>query len=140
MVLSVVPTAAQTEVPKRADGPAIAAADIVHGVLTYTQWPSQDGPLRLCLAGQSRLMAGLDNDVLPSGRRMIVSRGAPASLLGEGCHAIYVGIATGNELVRIVRSASGSAVGTSTDSDAVSRSTVRIDPRVMVLATRGRRR
>ena len=83
MALSVVPTAVQTEVPEGADGPAIAAADIVHGVLSYTRWPSAEGPVRLCLAGQSRLMARMENGTLPSGRRMVVSRRTLASQIGR---------------------------------------------------------
>lgn len=164
MALSVVPTAVQTEVPEGADGPAIAAADIVHGVLSYSRWPTADGPVRLCLAGQSRLMARLDSATLPSGRRMVVSRHTLASLPGGGCDALFVGGAGAGDLGRIARAASGAAVITMTDSDAdcgsgfmiclrrsaggmtfdmsidaVSRSTVRIDPRVLMLATRGRR-
>lgn len=163
MMLSVVPTAAQTEVPDSADGPAIAAADIVEGVLSYTRWPDAGGPVRLCLAGQSRLMARITSGVLPSGRRVLVSRRSAASLPGEGCDAIFIGGATAGELSRIARAASGAAVVTMTDSDAgcssgfmicvrrvsggmtfdmsidaVSRSGVRIDPRVLMLA-RGRR-
>lgn len=164
MALSVVPTAAQTEVPEGVDGPATAAAEMVYGVLSYTRWPTADGPVRLCLAGQSRLMARMTSGVLPSGRRVLVSRRTAATVPGEGCDAVFVGSATAGELSRIARTANGAALVTMTDSDAecgtgfmiclrrtstgmtfdlsidaVSRSAVRIDPRVLMLATRGGR-
>lgn len=164
MALSIVPATSQTEVPDGIDGPAIATADIVEGVLSYTRWPGSDGPVRLCLAGQSQSMARIASGVLPSGRRVLVSRRSPGSLPGSGCDAIFIGGSTAGELSRIARAASGTAIVTMTDSDedcgsgfmicvrrtaggmtfdmsidAVSRSAVRIDPRVMMLAARRRR-
>ena len=163
--LSVMPTAVQTEVPDGFDGPAIAAADIVTGILSYTRWPSSDGAVRLCVTGQSALTARLADRTLVNGRRMTVVRRAPGSLPGEGCDAIFLAGLPLREQERITRAAQGAAIVTMTDADpacdvgvmaclrplpggmsfdlnldAVSRSSVRIDPRVLMLATRGRGR
>ncbi len=160
--LSVMPTAVQTEVPDGVDGPAAAAADIVAGILSYTRWPSSDGPVRLCVAGQSPLTARLVDRALVNGRRMTVVRRASGSLPGGGCDAIFMARLPLREQERIARAAQGTAIVTMTDADpvcesgvmvclrlvaggmsfdlnldAVSRSSVRIDPRVLMLATRG---
>ena len=163
MALSVVPTAVQTDIPAGADGPAIAAADIVAGILSYTRWPSGTGPVRLCIGGGSPLAARMVARTLVNGRTMTVTRRAPGSLPGDGCDAIFIGGVPTRELERIARASSGQAIVTMTDADpdcgsgmmvclrrvgggmsfdlsidAVSRSTVRIDPRVLSLARSGR--
>lgn len=159
---SVHPLAAQTEVPPGADGPALAAADIVSGILAYTRWPDNGGPVVLCVAGQSRLSQQLSDRRLPSGRAMVVTRRSPSSLPGTGCDAIFLAALARPEQERIARAANGEAIVTITDNDpecssglmaclrlvrggmtfdlsldAVSRSRVRIDPRVLMLADRG---
>lgn len=161
-MLSAQPLAAQTEVPAGIDGPAQAAADIVSGILTYTRWPDNSGPVVLCVAGQSRFSQQLTDRRLPSGRAMVVTRRSPSSLPGNGCDAMFLAALARPEQERIARAASGAAIVTITDSDpecssglmaclrlvpggmtfdlsldAVSRSRVRIDPRVLTLANRG---
>ena len=163
--LSVMPTAVQTEVPDGVDGPAVAAADIVTGILSYTRWPGGEGPVRLCVAGQSPVTLRMVDRTLLSGRRLVVSRHGPGSLPDGGCDAIFLAGLPMREQERIARAAQGSAIVTMTDADpacdsgvmaclrlvpagmsfdlnldAVSRSAVRIDPRVLMLATRGGRR
>lgn len=158
---TVIPVAAQTEVPEGPTGPAAAAADIVAGILAYTRWPRAEGPVRLCVAGQSALSIHLADRTLVSGRRVSVSRRTAGSLPGEGCDAVYLAGLPPRELERIGRGAQGAAIVTITDADpacdsgimaclklvpggmsfdlnidAVSRSNVRIDPRVLVLARR----
>lgn len=160
--LSVLPVASQTEIPAGADGSAIAAADVVAGILSYTRWPDADGPVRLCVAGGSPLAARMGPRTLVSGRALVVSRRAPGALPGEGCDAVFVGGVPPHELGRIARASAGQAIITMTDDDpdcgsgmmlclrrvgsgmsfdlnidAVSRSRVRIDPRVLSLS-RGR--
>ncbi len=163
--MSVMPTAAQTEVPAGIDGPSAAAADIVTGILSYTRWPADEGPVRLCLAGQSATIPRIVDRALLSGRWLVVSRHAAGALPDGGCDAIFMAGLPMREQERVARAAQGSAVVTMTDADpqcdsgvmaclrlvpggmifdlnldAVSRSAVRIDPRVLMLATRGGRR
>lgn len=158
---AIVPTAVQTEVPDGPDGAAIAVSDIVAGIMAYTRWPSDNGPVRLCVAGQSRFSTRLASQRLASGRQMAVSRRSPASLPGVGCDAIYLAGLPMADQTRIARAAAGAALVTMTDGDpacdsgimacmqlvsggigfdlnldAVSRSAVRIDPRVLTLAGR----
>lgn len=158
--LSVVPTAAQTEMPDGVDGPAVAAADIVTGILSYTRWPGSEGPVRLCVAGQSTVSSRIMDRALVSGRRLVVSRRAPTSLADGGCDAIFMAGLPTREQERIASAAQREAIVTMTDADpacdsgvmaclrlvpggmsfdlnldAVSRSGVRIDPRVLMLAT-----
>lgn len=160
--LSVLPVVTQTDIPAGADGPAIAAADVVAGILSYTRWPTDTGPVRLCVAGGSPLAARMGARTLVSGRALVVSRRTPGALPGEGCDAVYVGGVPPRELERIARASAGQAIVTITDADAdcgsgmmlclrhvnggmsfdlnidaVSRSRVRIDPRVLSLS-RGR--
>ena len=159
------PLAAQTEVPDSLDGPAVAASVIVGGLLAYSRWPDNGSPVNLCVAGQSRFTQLLADRTLPSGRRMVVTRHMPGSMPGRGCDAIFLAAVPPAEQARIARAAAGAAIVTLTDNDpgcdsgimaclrlvpggmtfdlnldAVSRSGVRIDPRVLMLANRSGRR
>lgn len=153
--------AAQSAVPAGPEGAAIATADAVAGILAYSRWPNAPTTVRLCVAGSSPLIARLSNRTLPDGRRVIVSQRATGSLPGEGCDAIYLARIAPSDLERIARASAERGIATMTDNDpqcssgimvcfrivpagltfdlnidAVTRSGVRIDPRVLSLGRR----
>lgn len=153
--------AAQTAVGDGPDSVAIASADAVAGILAYSRWPDPTPRVRLCVAGASAMTARLADRTLVDGRSLAVSARPAGSLPGDGCDAIYLARIVPSELERIARAASGRGIVTMTDSDpaclsglmfcfrmvtagltfdlnidAVSRSGVRIDPRVLSLGRR----
>jgi hypothetical protein len=155
----------QTEVPPGPGGQATATATIVSGVLSYTSWPENNQPVTLCIAGRSPLTSRVTPRNLLNGRRMLVQRLESAGSAYGGCDAIFVGNVPLAEQRRIVRVATNAAVVTldensdgcvdgimfclrpaanggmtfDLDIDAVSRSRVRVDPRVLSLGRRGAR-
>lgn len=155
-------TPAQTVTPAGPDGPAVAASDIVTGILSYTRWPDSGNHVRLCVGGATPLSARLSDQALPDGRRVSVSRRETATMPGVDCDAVFVGRGGAADLRRIASLSANRAVVTITDGDpdcgsgfmaclrptpngltfdlnidAVSRSRVRIDPRVLILGRRG---
>lgn len=154
--------ATQSTIPAGPEGVAIATADTVAGILAYSRWPGASPTVRLCVAGSSPMAMRLANRTLVDGRALIVSARAPGSLPGEGCDALYLARIGPSELERIARASAERGIITMTDADpsclsgmmicfrvvpagllfdvnidAVSRSGVRIDPRVLSLGQRG---
>lgn len=154
----------QTPVPEGAAGQSVAVARVVGGILSYARWPSEPVPLRLCVAGAPRFADGLTALPAQPGRRMEVMRLAGSSVAPEGCKALYLGRLDDDNRRRLLASARGQAVVTIDEDDppcragamfclhvasngvafelnldAVSRSTVRIDPKVLLLSRRGER-
>lgn len=157
----------QTPVPEGATGQTLAVARVVSGILSYTRWPSEPVSLRLCVAGTPRFADGLT--ALParsarSARRMEVLRITGASVAPEGCRALYLGRLDADERRRLLVAArrqpivtidendppcragamfclhvASSSVAFELNLDAVSRSSVRIDPKVLLLSRRGER-
>ncbi|MFM6854290.1 MAG: YfiR/HmsC family protein, partial [Sphingopyxis sp.] len=92
---AMVPASTQTSVDAGADGAAVAAADMVAGIIGYTRWPPMDGPLRLCVIGQSLLTGRMVDRTLLNGRALVVRAIPPAAATGAalpalGCHALYI--------------------------------------------------
>jgi hypothetical protein len=142
-----------------ADRFALGAARTVGSILAYSRWPVAPDPVRLCVIGSASHAARLDGP-LPGGIT-VSRRDFPASApdLAAACDALYLG----NLPLPVMRAATGAvrgrpvvtiaendpacrseamfclAVGDAALSfeiniDAISRSTVRIDPRVLRIA------
>lgn len=154
----------ETPVPEGADGRNLAVARVVRGILSYTRWPAEPAMLKLCVAGAPRFAGGLATMSSGPGRRMGISRLTGASPPAEGCNALYLGRVDADVRKRLLASARGQAIVTIDEDDqpchggamfclrmtpdgvafelsldAVSRSTVRIDPKVLLLSRRGAR-
>lgn len=162
MAMVMTPTLAQTEVPPGPEGQAVAVASITTGILAYSRWPDNGGPITLCVAGQSAATARLSNRTLVGGRPLLISRRPSAPVPTEGCDAIFIAGLPPAESRRLLRSvidrpvltldenSDGCAVGVmfcirpaarggmtfDLDIDAVSRSRIRVDPRVLALGRR----
>ena len=136
---------------------AAGTARIVASILSYSRWPAQPVPLRLCVVGQADHDDELGDIALPQGGR-IERRSVPLGMpgLGSACDALYIGRLTLPAMRQVTASVRGQAVVTIAEADpdcssqamfclihatgslsfrmnldAISRSTVRIDPRVL---------
>jgi hypothetical protein len=139
-----------------------AAARTVTAVIDYTRWPQRHDPLVLCVAGQAQHAAQLGAIRLADGRRVERRNVAASSTALGGCHVLYIGqlpLPTQRLLTAAVRGKgvltiaeadpgnSSEAVITLTyqprslsfrlNIDAVSRSGLRIDPRVLRISQGG---
>lgn len=140
---------------------ANGAARMAGAILEFTHWPSPPPVVRLCVAGATRHAGRLDRVVLSSGVPLRVSALAPNGLPAQ-CDALYFG---GLDLAasrRLIAGARDSAIVTIAEDDAdcrsgamfclifapdalsfqlnidaVSRSAVRIDPRVLRMSKGG---
>jgi hypothetical protein len=155
----------QSDVPPGPEGRAIAVATIISGVLSYTRWPEENGTVTLCVAGRSPLAARIVPRTLVNGRRMVVQRLETGGSTYGGCDAIFLAgvpiaeqrrairLTTGQPVVTLDENSDGCVIGVmfcirpaasggmtfDLDIDAVSRSRVRIDPRVLSLGRRSAR-
>jgi hypothetical protein len=155
----------QTPVPDGADGPGQAVARVVGGILSYTRWPVEPGTLRLCIAGAPRFAGGLAAMPAGPGRRTEIQTLAGVPAMAAACNALYLGRLAADARARLLASARGRAIVTIDEDDAlcragamfclrvaaggvafelnldaVSRSTVRVDPKVLLLSRPGVRR
>ena len=133
---------------------------LVRSIFEYTRWPARPDPVRLCLVGATRHAARLGTGALLDGRR-IDARAVPGDGYAAlpACDALYLGDIGPDRIRRWTAAARGRAVVTiaeadppcagkamfclmhqrdalsfQLDIDAVARSAVRIDPRVLRLA------
>lgn len=136
-----------------------AVARVVQSLVEYTRWPTPRSPVRLCLAGPAQFADRLDGLHLADGRAIERRQAAanPASL--TGCDAVYLGqlsLAQQREVTAALRgrgvltiaeadpdcrsqamfclSFAARAVSFRLNVDAVARSGLRVDPRVLRLA------
>ena len=139
----------------RADG----TARIVASILSYSRWPAAPSPVRLCVIGAADYAAQLDLSLPQGGRVERRNYPAGATGLGSACDTIYIGKLAMPAMRQVTASVRGMAVVTIAEADpgcgsqamfcllqvpgslsfrmnldAVSRSTVRIDPRVLRMA------
>ncbi len=140
---------------------AEGVARTVASVLTYTRWPDRPNPVRLCVVGSARHAARLDDGELPGG--VVIKRrdvAANARDLGADCDALYIGALASPAMQRLTADVRRKPVVTIAESDpdcrggamfcllfaakelsfemnvdAISRSAVRIDPRVLRMST-----
>lgn len=147
---------ASLPVDARPDAHSRAAARVVGSILTYSRWPAPPDPIRLCVLGPAHYDAAL-KDVLPGGLS-VERRDLPASAtdLAGTCDALYLGAIGQPAMAHALAQVRGAAVVTIAERDpecrgeamfclivrdrtvsfalnldAVSRSRVRIDPRVL---------
>lgn len=139
-----------------------AVARTVRAIIEYTRWPQRSDPVVLCVAGPAQHAAQLGSIRLSDGRRVERRNVAPNAAALGGCHVLYIGqvpLAQQRQLTSAVR---GRAVltiaeadpGTASEAmfaltfkpaalsfrlniDAVSRSGLKVDPRVLRLAQGG---
>lgn len=154
----------QTPVPDGADGPSLAVARVVGGILSYTRWPVEPGALRLCVAGAPRFAGGLATMPARAGRRTEIQTITGAPAVSVACNALYLGHLATDARARLLASTRGRPIVTIDEDDAlcragamfclrvaaggvafelnldaVSRSTVRVDPKVLLLSRPGGR-
>lgn len=148
-----------------ADGPdpyGPAVAKTVYSIMEYTRWPDDRARLTLCAVGPSEYLDNLAPTTLADGRKVAVRRLAREALLGANCSAVYIGRLAFADQRAIANSVRGQAVLTIAESDpacrsramvcllfeadalsfrfnidAVSRSQVRIDSRVLRMGLGG---
>jgi hypothetical protein len=142
---------------------AMGTARMVGAILEYTRWPSPRPIIRLCVIGASQHTERLDDIKLSNGATVelaaFVERAIPPPAT---CDAFYVGHIDAVSMRRLIESARGRPIVTIAEDDpvcrsgamfcllftpralsfqlsidAVSRSTVRIDPRVLRLSKGG---
>lgn len=137
---------------------ARAVARIVGGIISYTRWPTQVATLRLCVTGTARHAAQLGDASTTAGRAISVQT-IDAGAATTGCDILYIGklpapvreqtirALRGRGVLSIAESdprcrdgtmvclrVAGSSATFQLNLDAVSRGTVRIDPRVLLVA------
>lgn len=154
-----VPPATPASVPLGdvGDREAAGAARMVGNILEYTRWPATPSQIDLCVAGSARHGSRLADIALPSGIP-VVRHDLPADATGllGSCDAVYLGnldlegarrwtaLARGAPVVTIAENDPAcsseamfclvflpEAMAFELNIDAVSRSGVRIDPRVL---------
>lgn len=151
---------AQSPVPDSADGEAFAVARMVRGILSYVRWPDDSSTIRLCVAGDPRFAGRLGGMDTASGRQILPhSLAAGETPADAGCDALYLGRMSPAARARLIGAAHDQPIVTideadpsrragamfclsvdparisfQLDLDAVSRSRVRIDPKVLLLS------
>lgn len=134
-----------------------AVARVVLSLVEYTRWPSPRSPLRLCVAGPALHAGRLDGLKLADGRR--IDRVTVAAVTPASCDAVYMGQLPMPAQRQLITALRGRAVMTIAEADplcrsqamfclsftaqtvsfqlnvdAVSRSGLRVDPRVLRLS------
>ena len=143
-----------------ADAASVGTARMVGAILEYTHWPTPRSHIQLCVTGMPKY-AGRLTDIQPSSGAplTIVPVGERQSLTAVQCDALYIGRVDAVEMRRLIGEVRGKPVLTIAEDDpecrggsifcltftpktvsfdlsidAVSRSAVRIDPRVLRLS------
>ncbi|MEQ1498891.1 MAG: YfiR family protein [Novosphingobium sp.] len=139
-----------------------AVARTVRGIFEYSRWPQPRNPLVLCVVGAAQHAGQLGNFRLVDGRQVVRRNvAAHVSALG-GCDALYIGSIALTAQRQVTASVRGKGVLTIAESDpgssseamfaltykpgalsfrlnidAVSRSGIKVDPRVLRVAKGG---
>lgn len=134
-------------------------ARMVASILDYTRWPAKPGPLRICVVGPARHADRLEDITLLNGTRVERKTLGSTTESGGACDALYMGALSMAAMRQATANARGKAIVTIAENDpecrseamfcllfkqtslsfqlnvdAVSRSAVRIDPRVLRMA------
>ena len=146
-----------------ADPQARGSARMVGNILEYTKWPTAHSAIGLCIVGAARHGSQLGSITLSNGTPVSsYFLAAETDILPDACNALYLGnldletmrrwtgIARGMPVVTIAENDPDcrseamfclvflpEAMAFTLNIDAVSRSTVRIDPRVLRMSRRG---
>jgi YfiR/HmsC-like len=154
-----VPTAAQTIVDERSGGEAGAVSRLVGGIISYVRWPGGGQPRRLlvCTIGRPALIPMLQPEIPGQSAAPATARATIASITGgQPCDVVYMGALPTADRLRLIAWVRDRAVLTVTDVDpgcqlgaavclfrrgsgiafslnldAVARSRLRVDPRVL---------
>lgn len=147
---------AETRVPPGQHDAVVART--VGGMISYTRWPERRPVVRLCVSGTTAYTKGFGRIGQNTGRQVINQTVAPGTPV-QGCDVLYVGMMADSDRQRMLRSIRDQPVlsiaeadpacrggtifclrvlpdrvGFRLSIDAVSRSAVRIDPRVLRIA------
>lgn len=141
-------------------GADAATMQVVGGILEFTHWPQRPNPVRVCVAGSVFHADRLDAIRLTDGRtvRRIDLPGSDTGAV-SACDAIYLGTMTATQARNWTAAARGKPIVTISESDpacrseamfclvyeprslsfrmsidAIARSSVRVDPRVLRLS------
>jgi YfiR/HmsC-like len=139
-----------------------AAARTVRAIIEFTRWPVRSDPVLLCVAGPARHAALLGTIRLSDGRKVERRNIAASSAALAGCNVLYLGnlpVAQQRQLTAAVRgkavlTIAESDTGSASDAmftlsyqpnalsfrlnvDAVSRSGLKVDPRVLRVSQGG---
>ncbi|MCB5423880.1 YfiR family protein [Altererythrobacter sp. CC-YST694] len=143
-----------------AKGVATATARIVRAILEYTRWPKPIDPVEVCIVGTASMGAAIETISLSDGRQVAVRHLARDGFASSsGCDAYYLGALDAGAMRQWISRAHGGPVVTIAERDpqcrseamfcmvygpntvsfrlnvdAVSRSGVRVDPRVLRIA------
>lgn len=142
------------------DGGPGAAARIVRSFIDYTRWPSRTDPVTICVVGPAARSGQLDGMTLGDGRRTARKAIGITAVASSGCNVVYMGRVDQRAAQAAFASVRGKGVLTIAESDpqcrsqamfcllpeaqslgfainidAVSRSGLRIDPRVLRMAS-----
>lgn len=144
-------------------GNQFSRGEAVWGILSYTRWPSDPSPVRLCIVGSTAAAVSIRQtaDWLETGRSYVVRDLAPGESTEQRCDIVYVGNLSPEEtnalLLQIVDapvlsigegsefcSAGGmfcfedhsGSTRFSANLNAISRSQLRINPQVLRLSKR----
>ncbi len=148
-----------TSVDAGVDGRARGVARMVGGIISYSRWPGDDGRVTICTMGTTRYAQRLADAGATAGRPVSTRAIAPGSAAAQqGCDILYLGATTpalkqkaiaaihGQPVLSIAEADPACREGTMfcvvltgdqltfrLSIDAISRSTVRVDPRVLRL-------
>lgn len=159
LLAAATPTPVALSIGSGADGVAAATARMVGSFIDYARWTQQPNPLVLCLVGSTSHAGQLDRIVQADGRGVVVRGVAPAGVISIGCDVVYFGQLLPELRRQAMVSLRGRGVLTiaeddpqcrshamfclrqergglafSVNIDSVSRSGLRIDPRVLRIA------
>ena len=143
------------------DGYTAVANQQLDAIATYARWPDDRRTLRTCIVGQTDLANTVTTHNLPNGRTIVPIRSLPARTNAANCDIAILGQMSAADRAQIVRAANQQPLLTITDADpscnfgtmfcwrvsnnaltfdlnigAVTRSRVRVDPRVLALGRR----
>lgn len=151
----------RTRIAPGPDQQARAVARMVGGIISYTRWPDEPvAATRLCVMGKARFAGRLGEAGQVVGRTVSVNYLAVgATTVGEGCDVVYLGTMAAGGSQRAIASIRGRGVLSIAEADplcrggamfcleidpleisfrlsvdAISRGTVRVDPRVLRLS------
>ena len=138
---------------------AAATARLVRSFIDFTRWPALPSPVSLCVVGSAGSAGQLDGLSTADGRRVTRRAVSAAGLAGSGCHVAYFGRLDPVALKQAVLSVRGKGVltiaendpacrsqamfclkpdrqtlGFAVNIDAISRSGLKVDPRVLRMA------
>ena len=141
---------------------AAATARMVRSFIDYTRWPVRTGAATICVVGPAAWTGQLDGMTLGDGRRTLRKAVTAAGVAAAGCNVVYVGKIDQSTAQQVFTAVRGKGVLTIIENapqcrsqamfclrpgpqtlsfainiDAVSRSGLRIDPRVLRMAGGG---